>query len=306
MLFDESIKSDSDREAYSQITSKLSELVSDCVRLNLSAIELAQMNLSDDSDPSLSVALLLSNHFTEMIDGVAILVSKGSATNCELQLRSAFDTFLQALYLIKDDSSRRARSYIVFYYRNRIALYRMMDKTNPSTIELNKSIVKESGEGLFNNPPFDPKDQIRKIETLLSRPDLDELNQHFESNKKLKHWYSAYNGPKSIRGLAEHVNHLRAYVTIFKQWSERIHAGNVMQYTKKSESPGKHKKRHIRHPEGIESVCTFAADLSFFLFIEILSKYNPGSTSEFKNQFLKEIKPRRDELFGKKVIHANW
>lgn len=305
MLFHEHIKTEAEREKLNNILMRMSIFVDDCKSQLIGVFEAIQVEQTKDNDGGLAVVLLLTRHVVEMIDGVSILIANGSSINCQLLLRSALDAILQLLYLLEEDGTQRSICYQVNHARKKIAMYRKLDKFHADGIQLRNEIANETSVELFSNVPFDPVAAIAKLEIMLADQPFNEINQHFKA-KKPKYWYSAFDGPKSIRDLAKHLKLLRFYETLFRTWSDTVHAGGVIQNARKSGTPGKFRVRLVRHPEGIESNCVLSADFTFMLTKSLLSKYRPDKLTASNCYFETEIKPRRDALANKRLINTDW
>ena len=75
--------------------------------------------------------LLLYLHVVEMIDAIEVQLAQSVAVPPMLQLRSAFEAYLQLEWMLKDDTKRRVYAYLVYDIRHRIRIYRSLDTSVP-------------------------------------------------------------------------------------------------------------------------------------------------------------------------------
>jgi Family of unknown function (DUF5677) len=87
--------------------------------------------------------LLLYLHVIEMIDAIEVMVSQSVVIPVNLQLRSAFEAFLQLKWIFKEDTKQRAYAYLVNDVRNRIKFYQSLSPSSQSGKQLESEIAKD-------------------------------------------------------------------------------------------------------------------------------------------------------------------
>src|SRR6266446_6134238 len=73
------------------------------------------------------VILLLYLHVVEMLDALEVLIAASVVIPSFLQLRSAFEAYLQLAWILKEDTRRRVYAYLVYDIHNRLKTYRSLD-----------------------------------------------------------------------------------------------------------------------------------------------------------------------------------
>ncbi|MBI3327519.1 MAG: hypothetical protein HYZ81_12565, partial [Nitrospinae bacterium] len=73
------------------------------------------------------VILMPYRHVIEMIDAIEALLEQSVVNPAYLQLRSAFEAYLQLEWILKEDTKRRAITYLVYDIRNRLKIYSSLD-----------------------------------------------------------------------------------------------------------------------------------------------------------------------------------
>ena len=96
-----------------------------------------------------------------------------------------------------------------------------------------------------------------------------------ERKGKTPYWYNLFGGPSSIELLAKRMRLGTLYEFLYRDWSTLVHAQGGFANVAKSGEPGKILIKPIRHPEGIETVCSFAGTLHLCVMQETLKKFLP-------------------------------
>lgn len=68
------------------------------------------------------VILMLYRHVIEMIDAIEALLEQSVVNPAYLQLRSAFEAYLQLEWILKENTKRQAITYLVYDIRNRLKI----------------------------------------------------------------------------------------------------------------------------------------------------------------------------------------
>ena len=95
---------------------------------------------------------------------------------------------------------------------------------------------------------------------MLADPPYDVINAEWKRGN-YKNWHSLFNGPRTIRALADHLGKTFWYVFLYSDWSGRLHAGRALRNVGINSSEPEREGnaiRPIRHPEGIDSLYNFA------------------------------------------------
>src|SRR5690606_31540650 len=73
------------------------------------------------------VCLVFSRRALEIIDSISILVGHSSIDVCKVLLRSLLELLFEFEYLVKEDSTRRSKCYIVWYMHQMVKIKKSFD-----------------------------------------------------------------------------------------------------------------------------------------------------------------------------------
>lgn len=250
------------------------------------------------------VCVLLARHVAEELDAASVLVGKGCTSPCRSHLRSAFEAELSLRYILETDVERRAIAYIIKHAKDRIRGINRIDRNSDYGVQARKQMDEISLEVLNSIPTFDYESSRNRIEQVLNREDYVEVHTEWKrtkaQSKRKPNWYALFDGPKSIRDLALHMDRGYWYDFLYSDWSNHLHAGSGMLNVAKDrsdESGDSSTFRPIRLPEELQLVLTYsnliANQCSSILAKQFLS---PIGQQDVRDQYLNEVKPKVDEL----------
>ncbi|TKJ40353.1 hypothetical protein CEE37_08480 [candidate division LCP-89 bacterium B3_LCP] len=179
------------------------------------------------------VAIIVSYmHIIEMVDAIEVLVSSACVNPAKLQLRSAFEGFLNLQYLIKDDTERRADVYFYFHAGEKLAAYLKYLSYKQEFADRRDGIRSASIYSEDMLPPLD----FSGTETLVSELSIalsdvkykSIMSELFVLGKRHLKWYQLYNGPKNLRELSRYLNCEMEYDLIYGYLSKTVHASNLL------------------------------------------------------------------------------
>jgi hypothetical protein len=274
------------------------------------AFDVAHAQAAVDPCYSHTTVLLLVRHVIESIDGVSILVERGSAENCGPLLRSAFEGQLGVLYILRADSRRRGLAYQVAHIHRKMKMHRKWDRNDPLGKQLRDDLKEDEMTQVFDRIPGDPKDMIRKSEEALRETEYVPIEQEWQEvrrrNGKDPEWFALFGGPRDVRSLAISLGLGAAYEGLYRGWSDVIHAGSGMKNIGPSVHPGAISIRPIRHPEGIEGACAMAASFCVSTARSLVQAYAPEESEPFRQVYLQRIRSRYMQMSQGNLIHAPW
>jgi len=168
-------------------------------------------------------------HTIQMADSVDVLISSGSGTPANLILRSLFEAKLSIKYLLEEDTDRRSIAWLVKYYDDEITYLEMMDPTIPKWQEYSEK-YKDDDIYKVSGPPSLPRipAAIAKLREKIEQPSFAEVYEEYKNRKTKRRpypeWYSLFDGPSSIKRLAEHFKEGSGYEMQYRLWSRSSHA----------------------------------------------------------------------------------
>ena len=167
---------------------------------------------NSDNEEDISVPLIYL-HIIEMTDGIEVLLAHSCSTPAQLLLRSSFESLLSIEYILEEQYSHRALSWLTFFLRKRLSLYKSYDPSTPEGKQLRKEMSddKMSHDVKLTYPPkFD--DFIQNYEERLKSPKFKQIQDEIDKYKNPpKQWYQLFGPPppqktpRNIEGLAKHL-----------------------------------------------------------------------------------------------------
>lgn len=266
-----------------------------------------QQQLAQDDIPP----LMLMRHTATHALGISSLVRIGLSEPTLTMLRSMMESALSLKYMLTDDRVRRAQCYWVCHWRNALSA---MEQHDPD---------KESGnhwQAIAKNDIFlgsmestaDLGELRRAVDSkkglLADHPYLDidtEWKQYFKKHNRPPHWYTLDGGPRSLRQLAKSVGAEATYLSLYGQFSARVHAADSTEGL--GVENGRAFVKHFYHPEGIENAVTMCVSLLLHaarVYITVFG--NQRDQTKFLYHYLAHIRDDHRALAGKRVIKMRY
>ena len=247
---------------------------------------------------------------------IAAHPSNRCAEPCKQHLRSVLEAHFGILYILEIDSERRGLSYHVADIYRRIKIYRKADPSESIGVEFRKAVRNEPAavEVLSSLPPISFQANIQRLTNLLQSAPYQPVDQEWQRTKA-KHkgrnpaWHALFDGPKTVRELAYHLNKAFWYEIQYGEWSDVIHAGSSLHHVgiDTSDPTGASKAiRPLRHPDGLRTVLDHVAGITIELERTLAGKYL-GKISQglLHDQFMSAVRPSL-ELARRVSIKADW
>ncbi|CAI6276069.1 DUF5677 domain-containing protein [Bacillus sp. PS194] len=208
----------------------------------------------------------LMTHMLNMLDGISILVKKGSSEGILPLCRSMFETSIYFKHMYNKPLSEGAIHYQVCYARKEIKKNKSLDL---STIE-----GKKQKEILSREMPNYPipntswKEESKYLLEFLNKEQVKPVNDLWDSQKREpKNWYTLSSGAATFRELTKMYNMETYYVFLYRETSEFIHGSNTMSNVTVHEGKG---YISLRKPDDIPAYCTmvFSIIRDIFFLVE--------------------------------------
>ena len=315
MYFKDLVPPDADYDHYQTLLRQLSDFVVDCVSFPLKAYGIVEHASYGDGKMHHSAVLMLTRHFCEQIDGIAVLAAEGCAEPSKPLLRSAFEASIGIRYILENDSERRGLAYHVAHAHRRMKLYRKLDPNEQAGQELRKKVKGDPiGEDILNSlPAFDLPKLIARLTGMLQKPPYDVVEAEWKKRKKdMKGdppWFSLFGGPRSISALANQLGKAFWYQLMYSDWSDVVHAGSGMEHVAEhvAGDGGPVVIRPLRHPDGLQSLIVLVAGLCLELSRALLGTYGSDEQRrEMRDEYIVRVQKRMKELTQVQLINASW
>ena len=228
--------------------------------------------------------------------------NEGCAEPCKQHLRSVLEAHFGILYILQNDSERRGLAYHIADIHRRIKIYRKADPSEPAGQELRKAVKNEHAavEVLSSLPPIDFQAKIQFLTSLLQSASYQAIDQEWQRTK-MKHkgrspaWHALFDGPKTVREMAFHLNKAFWYEIQYGEWSDVIHAGSGLHHVgiDSSDPTGASRAiRPLRHPDGLHTVLDHVAGITIELERNLPGSYlGKISQNLLHDQYISKVRP---------------
>jgi hypothetical protein len=242
------------------------------------------------------VILFIFRHLLELFDSVKIQIAECSAAPAALQLRAMFEALLALEYLTEDKAKtgERAIAYRFKVQRHRKQFYLSQDPNTVEGKELRAFIAHSPYAAELKTPDLkDLTDRLREIDKILETKEyVDTAKAYKKAEKKIRYpcWYSLHGGPTSTMKLAHYLKHADWYQLLYSEWSDRSHAGDVIDRILTHNADGA-AARALRDSREFNSTVDFAMVFAFDAMCALIRYYRPSDEVEHSGWYLREISP---------------
>lgn len=238
--------------------------------------------------------VLSLRHTMELLEGISILIKYQLADPSLLLLRGMFESVIQTLYILAKDMEQRGLTFMYYDLLSNIDWY---DKLDNSTQKgkaflslMEKDIFLRSTK--FNKPEnFDEKRS--SLKNIRKMTEYSKIHREYEKQnlggKKVKHWYSLFDGPKNIEQVAINIGLGGTYQILYRQLSEAVHGVGIIRGKIISED-GKGAILDIRSPEKIQFVVSTSISIANQLILQIINIMCPEKINTFREFYTREIR----------------
>ncbi|MFC2048322.1 DUF5677 domain-containing protein [Chloroflexota bacterium] len=301
----EPVKDPLNRETVMELTKPVIEIASPLLIevINYATDVLGKcQNSSQAEKEEASPIFALYTHIIQMADGTQVLVSSGCGTPGNLLLRSSFEARLSLKFLLEQDTDKRAIAWLVKYYDDEIAYLEMMDPTNPKGREFRKKHENDYIYRVTGPPPSLPgiTGNIARIQTVLNLPKYADVYEEYKKRKRKRQypeWYSLFNGPTSLKKLAEHFGEGAIYKSLYYSWSKISHANEIT-----------HMHFNIRNPIPIVEVASTTVSHLLEATEMMLNKFQHyrSTFGHFQKWVAREVVPKQLILIRFNQAHLDY
>jgi hypothetical protein len=219
--------------------------------------------------------LMLYQHMIEMADGLESLISSSCSGPALLILRTMLEALLSLDYMLQEDYRKRSLSWLCSCIHKRIEAYELLDPTTDRGRELKKTLEKEGNSSVTG---FSLSENVQGLQRVLVG-DLavieDEYQRQKKSRRRTPHWYSLFDGPTDLRGLAVAVSRASFYDLLYRSWSSVMHATDASRFLSQT-SDGAAAFQQIRYPENLKDYTWLAVNFVVISTGMMIQKFRPG------------------------------
>ena len=180
------------------------------------------------------IPIILSlRHTMELLEGISVLIRNQLADPALLLLRGMFESVVQTLFILAEDTENRGIAFLYFDLLNNIDLYEKLDPSSQKGKEFKAWMTKDV---YLKSAKFDkPPDLDTSLSTLISQKTISEFSKvnaeyekHKLNGKKVRNWFSLFGGHQSIEQVAADVGLGGTYQIFYRHLSESVHGTGIV------------------------------------------------------------------------------
>lgn len=252
----------------------------------------------------LTISTLLL-HGIEMVDGISILVRRGAIGPAIPVARSLMEGTLSLEYVLQADAERRAIAYQVQHMHAQIDFCRKLDPTTEAGKQFLAVLKKDRTLG---GATFGAMDSTTPVEKVLAILGTEEFRPVEEEWKRVRGerggkvwWYSLFNGPRNIEGLAAALNKHAWYEVLYRRYSEDVHATDALSSLHRKIAGGL-AYRPLRYPTEAPQVVSIITAMATNMYRDVLRHYCSGKIRAFEEWYAREVRPIHVEILHTTIV----
>lgn len=260
-FFDSSLPAE-ERKGFDQMYSRLSDGVSASLKFFLRYVADAMETTKEKSnDGRHMVPFLMMYDYAEAVDGISILLKKGSVKNSLTMMRQALETSWLLKYLTEAQSTYLLRCMAYEYWHLK--------------------------DDLATAKKSDPE-RVAQIEAIMASNRYDDVKAEMLLKPKVKKWYALWDGPGNVEQMAARVGKLGDY-ELYRQWSGRVHGADaISRMTVKSDGRQMSPER-LRLPSGIHYVAKGTMMITVAFGLHLVKFYMPERVKDAESYVIRNV-----------------
>ena len=236
--------------------------------------------------------IMFFRNILELTDGISILIKNSSIDTCHTLQRSLIENVLALKYLLETekDFKNRSLSYTVWLAHKDLKLCEKYNDTTQSGKQLKKELQKDELIGDTYSIKKTEEFELLKKKSLelLELPIYKSTNaEYIRTNgiSKNPNWFSLFDGPKNIEGLAKHLKMHATYEIYYRYLSGKVHATSVLKNKiVRDKDTNMASIIQIRDYDEVQ-MATHNALIFILMAIMEYRKRIPDKSTEFKNWY---------------------
>lgn len=283
------------------ITNIASPLLRELVDYSLSTFRQCEKSAAAREKENEDVAsLVLFRHAIEMADSCEVLVTNSCGTGAIPVLRSELEAAMSLSYVLEKEEDYTQRSLAWFHGHLRHAISaRELLEPGTTTGRAYAALYEKEFSAVSTRERRRPNqalaDEIRGYRELLNgaqfKPFEDEFTR-LAAKRRYPPWYSLFDGPSSLKGLALRMNYGAAYSFLYPDLSGVSHAGEMSRYVS-SDGGGRALFEPVRRPEELQKIALMSALILLRSIREISRHFRVESLEPW---YEREVRPLLNQL----------
>lgn len=244
----------------------------------------------------------LSKQLLDVADGVSLLVDQGSGAPARPMLRSLFEAQIALSYVTGpggQEMVNRALAYQVAHAHHRIRTLRLLNPETQEGLDFLKEVKEDPVWSALQHGPQDSGRIMEELETLLKLPEFVPVEAEWlrvrTAKKQDPQWYWLFNGPLSIKAMAQETGHIGAYRLLYSLWVGSLQAGDAMANLMRN-AEGRAILRPLRFPAELQNVTVMVVNAMLGAAEELLKTYDKQSGT--REAFEKQVKETVEEKYS--------
>jgi hypothetical protein len=177
------------------------------------------------------VLLLMLRRALELLDSISILIKTSSVDSSKILTRALLELLFEIAYIIKDESNKKARSFVVWYINEHIKLLQSHENKSPQHEEFIRRIRNDKYLKKMKVPNLE--DSGKRIDVLQSiLKGYESENEEYQRTRSRRNkfpWYQMFDGPTNTEQLASSVELPGFYEIYFRYFSYTTHSKDIFE-----------------------------------------------------------------------------
>lgn len=284
-----------------QVLQSYSKLLSDVRNMGTHVIEWYQQAIAKKSSSVIDAyapVLMSFRHVLEVTDGAVVLFESDAVEPIKLLARSLYESGLTIEYISEENVERRGMAFMTCHVLERMKELKLLISGTKERENFLKSLEKdELLQGLDIPDSEGARHQVARFETMLKRDNYSAVVEEYErTRKKLNRWpswYSLYDGPTSVKDLADALKRSALYHFYYRRYSGYVHGSDILVGKLVKDDSGKGAAIvQLRAPDSAHELVQFFTNITLHTFLCVLEKYAPQKKVEYGQWYREEIKPK--------------
>ena len=239
--------------------------------------------------------LMPFHHAIEMLDGVEVLLDRSCVVASHTALRSAFEASLAVRYVLADNITQRALSYVVGDIYERIYWYEEHDPRSNRGKQFSVEMGLEEGSEF----PMPDVADAQPLKAMLAREPFSPIAAEYERISKEMSgrvkWYSLFDGPRSLKDLARQLDELDDYLVLYRVLSKTAHATDLNRQLTTTPD-GAPAVTVVRSPTGMSHNYVRSIHMGVEVSKAVMEHYRSDELINLAKWFLEEVNPVAERL----------
>lgn len=273
------------------------QLIHEITNFGTQILQRSQVVTMQDAEASFA-PLALYRHMLELTDAVEVLVRNSCVVPAAPLVRASFEALLALAFIHQDDAAFRSRS-LAWSYMDALQRVRSLERWVPGSAlhsEFERERQQDPFKDLLGNP--EPERLTRELQmarAMRDEPSFAPCAAELERMRRAGRrgtppWYALFDGPGSLKELAERVGLLMHYRFQYRHWSKFVHAADPSQYVD-AMPDGRVGVRPLRQANEVLNITQSAANHAIHAMWLTIRRLCPQENPAAREWYAREVRP---------------